>query len=137
MQRWEHFQHSADIGVRGLGDRLDDAFVQCAIALTAVVTEPQRVQPSVAVKIDCHSDDVELLLMEWLNALIYEMSVRKMLFARFDVAIRDGDLAATAWGEHIDIERHQPAVEPKGATLTELKVRETGSGWSAQCVIDV
>jgi tRNA nucleotidyltransferase (CCA-adding enzyme) len=137
MQHWEHFQHSADIGVRGFGDRLEDAFAQSAVALTAIVTEPHRVQPRLAVKIRCHCDDVELLLMEWLNALIFEMSVRKMLFARFDIEIRNGDLLATAWGEDIDIERHQPAVEPKGATLTELEVHESDRGWLAQCIIDV
>ena len=137
MQHWEHFQHSADIGVRGFGESLADAFAQSATALTAVVTELERVQPRSAVNITCHSDNVELLLMEWLNALIFEMSVRKMLFARFDIAIQDGDLAATAWGESIDLDRHQPAVEPKGATLTELEVRETDNGWLAQCVVDV
>ncbi|MDH3713066.1 MAG: archease [Gammaproteobacteria bacterium] len=137
MQYWEHFQHSADIGVRGFGGRLEEAFAQSAVALTAIITEPNRVRPQLAVKISCHCGNVDLLLMEWLNALIFEMSVRKMLFARFDVEIRNGDLLATAWGEDIDIERHQPAVEPKGATLTELKVRETDHGWLAQCVIDV
>ena len=137
MQRWEHFHHSADIGVRGFGERLEDAFAQAATALTAIVTEPDRVQPRSPVKISCRSDDVELLLMEWLNAVIFEMSVRKMLFARFDIEIRNGDLLATAWGEGIDIERHQPAVEPKGATLTELEVLETDRGWQAQCIIDV
>jgi tRNA nucleotidyltransferase (CCA-adding enzyme) len=137
MQHWEHFHHSADIGVRGVGKRLEDAFAQAATALTAIVTEPDRVQPRSPVRISCHSGNVELLLMEWLNAVIFEMSVRKMLFARFDIKIRNGDLLATAWGESIDIERHQPAVEPKGATLTELEVHENDRGWLAQCIIDV
>ena len=137
MQHWQHFQHDADIGIRGYGKSLNDAFAQTAIALLAAITEPEQVQPRTAVPINCHADDVELLLVEWLNALIYEMSVRAMLFARFDVEIRGNTLTATAWGEGIDIQRHQPAVEPKGATLTELKVAETKQGWLAQCVIDV
>jgi tRNA nucleotidyltransferase (CCA-adding enzyme) len=46
-------------------------------------------------------------------------------------------LRATAYGELVDVERHEPAVEIKGATLTALQVREEPGGWRAQCVVDV
>jgi tRNA nucleotidyltransferase (CCA-adding enzyme) len=77
-------------------------------------------------------------LVEWLNALIFEMATRKMLFARFEVAIENHTLAATAWGEAIDLDRHELGVEVKGATCTSLQVcREESGQWSAQCVVDV
>jgi tRNA nucleotidyltransferase (CCA-adding enzyme) len=88
--------------------------------------------------VSCTAADDELLLVEWLNALVYEMATRKMLFARFEVQIESHSLAATAWGEAIDLERHEPGVEVKGATCTSLKVSQEASGrWSAQCVVDV
>jgi SHS2 domain-containing protein len=41
-------------------------------------------------------------------------------------------------GEPVDVARHTPAVEVKGATLTELAVRQEADGtWVAQCVLDV
>jgi SHS2 domain-containing protein len=61
-----------------------------------------------------------------------------MLFSRFDVHIAGDSLEADAWGEPIDVARHAPAVEVKGATLTELAVRREPDGrWLAQCVVDV
>jgi SHS2 domain-containing protein len=49
-----------------------------------------------------------------------------------------GQLRATAWGEPVEVTRHQPAVEVKGATYTELRVQRTeDGGWLAQCVVDV
>jgi SHS2 domain-containing protein len=73
-----------------------------------------------------------------LNALIYEMATRHMLFARFEVKIRGDVLKARVWGEAIDVARHQPTVEIKGATFTELRVWRSGDGlWHAQCVVDV
>ena len=61
-----------------------------------------------------------------------------MLFSRFQVQLRDGQLTGTAWGEPIDLARHAPAVEVKGATLTELRVEQRGPDfWVAQCVVDV
>jgi SHS2 domain-containing protein len=86
----------------------------------------------------CEAPDAELLLADWLNAIIYEMATRHMLFGRYEVTLVEGHLAGTAWGEPVDPDRHQPAVEPKGATYTSLLVhrREDGN-WLAQCVVDV
>ncbi|WP_296225783.1 archease [Ralstonia sp. UBA689] len=135
---WEHFSHDADIGVRGIGDTPEAAFEQAALALTGIVTDLSQVQPARTVNITCTAPDRELLLVEWLNAVIYEMAVRKMLFCRFDVARAEVSLSARATGEALDRSRHAPAVEPKGATYTELLVRQRSDGsWVAQCVIDV
>jgi len=135
---WEHFHHRADIGVRGIAPTLSEAFEQVALALTAVITNPAWVRAETPVTIQCEAPDNELLLADWLNALIYQMATRRMLFARFEVSIHDRRLEATAWGESVDTARHQPAVEVKGATYTELRVAEMrGQRWVAQCVVDV
>lgn len=133
---WEHFAHGSDIGVRGLGASRAEAFAEAARALTAVVTEVRTVAARDAVPIRCEAPDDELLLVAWLDAVIYEMATRHMLFARFEVSIDDHQLAATAWGEPVEVSRHHPAVEPKGATVTALRVAHDTS-WLAQTVIDV
>jgi tRNA nucleotidyltransferase (CCA-adding enzyme) len=136
--RWEHFEHRADIGVRGISSTLAGAFEQAALAMTAVVCDPAQVQPREAVAIDCEAADDEGLLVAWLNALVYEMAVRHMLFGRFRVRIDGRHLAATAEGEPIDAARHHPAVEVKGATYTALRVGRGDDGlWTAQSVVDV
>jgi tRNA nucleotidyltransferase (CCA-adding enzyme) len=89
------------------------------------------------VTIACEAPDAELLLAEWLNALVFEMSTRKMLFSRFAVTLDGGRLRAQAWGEPVDAARHQPAVEAKGATYTGLRVAPADGGWLAQTVVDV
>jgi SHS2 domain-containing protein len=134
---WQHFSHDADIGVVGIGPTKAEAFRQAGVALTAVVTSPAGVRPSVPVSIHCSAQTDSLLLVDWLNALIYEMSVRSMLFADFQVDIAGGELDAVAWGEKVDRERHEPAVEIKGATMTGLAVAPVPDGWRAQCVVDV
>jgi tRNA nucleotidyltransferase (CCA-adding enzyme) len=134
---WEHFPHDADIGLVGLGPTKAEAFRQAAIALTAVVTDPGQVKPETVVVFDCRATTDDLLLLEWLNAVIYEMAVRSMLFGDFSVDIQDGELHAIARGEAVDVERHEPAVEIKGATMTALGVAQVPGGWRAQCVVDV
>jgi SHS2 domain-containing protein len=134
---WEHFPHDADVGVQGWGATAAQAFEQAAYALTAIITHAE-VKPQVLVQVRCEAPDLELLLVEWLNAIIYEMAVRKMLFGRFAVRIDDGRLEGTLWGEPVDVERHAPACEPKGATYTALRVAKNPAGtWSAACIVDV
>ncbi len=136
--RWEHFPHEADIGIRGFGATPAEAFEQTALALTAVITDPASVAPSEMVNFFCEAPDAEMLLVDWLNALIYEMATRHMLFRRFEVQLQQDRLAAQAWGETVDVARHHPAVEVKGATYTALKVaRQPDGTWLAQCVVDV
>jgi len=135
---WEHFRHEADVGVRGLGASPARAFEQAALAMTAVVTDLDLVRPRQQVEIALDCPDPEIMLTEWLNALVYEMATRRMLFSRFEVQIDGEHLAGTAAGEPVDVKRHHPAVEVKGATLTELRVAEEADGsWVAQCVVDV
>ena len=135
---WAHFQHVADVGIRGIGDTLDEAFAEAAVALTAVITDPAKVEARAAVSIERAAPDVECLFLDWINALIYEMATRDMLFSRFELHIDGQHLHAIARGEPVDRKRHQPAVEIKGATFTELKVYRRDDGkWIAQCVVDV
>jgi len=138
QERWEHFHHQADIGVRGFGPTKEAAFEQAALATMAVMTDPRLVQAQDMIPITCEAPDDELLLADWLNALVYEMAHRKMLFSRFEVRINGHRLSANVWGEKVEVARHEPAVEIKGATYTELRVRPTDDGgWVAQCVVDV
>jgi SHS2 domain-containing protein len=137
VPRWEHYPHEADIGVRGIGATREQAFEQAALALTAVVTDPAGVTARAALAIDCEATDDELLLVDWLNALVFAMATRGLLFARFRVTIAGQRLTATAWGEPLDRARHQPAVEVKGATYTTLRVAAEDGRWIAQTVVDV
>jgi len=134
---WQHFQHGADIGVRGIGDSPAAAFEQAALAMTAVIVEPDRIRDAEGVAITCEAPDQEVLLVDWLNALVYEMAARGMLFGRFAVSIDGNRLDGTAWGEPVDRARHRPVVEVKGATYTALSVRRIDGVWVAECVVDV
>jgi SHS2 domain-containing protein len=126
------------MGLEGRGLSPAESFEQAALALTAVICDPGSVADREAVPIECEGQDLELLLADWLNGLVYEMAVRRMLFSRFRVSIGAEGLKGEAWGEPLDRGRHQPAVEVKGATYTGLSVRQGPDGtWTARCVVDV
>lgn len=126
------------MGIRGFGQTREEAFAQAALAMTAIVTHPAKIESRKSVAIVCEEDDDEMLFWYWLSAVLYEMDTRRMLFGRFDVRGVEGGLQATAWGEEVDAARHQPAVEVKAATYADLKVERDSKGmWMAQCIVDV
>lgn len=137
--RFEHFEHGADVGVRGFGSTPAAAFTQIALAVTAIVTDLATLEVAdEVVTVECEAANLDELLFDWIDALVFEMSTRAVLFARFEVDIDDGRLRARMWGTPIDRVRHEPAVEVKGPTYTELRVvHDTTGGWLAQCVVDV
>lgn len=134
---WEHFKYGACIGVRGWGSSKAEAFEQAALAMMAVITAPEAVQVRDTIEIDCEAPDDEMLLVDWLNALVYEMAVRHMVFGRFYVQLNHHHLVAQALGESTSARRHQTAVAVKGATFTTLSVVQVDGGWLAQTVVDV
>ncbi|CAI9086458.1 archease [Candidatus Methylacidiphilum fumarolicum] len=135
--RWETFSHMADIGIRGFGNSPEEALIAVSLALISVITDPQKVSPTSSVSIICQDDSYDLLLYDWLNCLIFKMATENMLFSAFEVELHLPFLRGTAWGETVDREKHNPAVEVKGATFTELFFGQNGNQWIAQCIVDV
>jgi SHS2 domain-containing protein len=137
--RWEHFAHGADVGIRGIGRTPGEAFTQAALAMIAAITELDRIEAREEVAIECAGANLEDLFFCWLDAIVFEVSTRRMLFSRFEIEVENGRLSARLWGEAVHPVRHEPAVEVKGPTFTSLKVSEdaTSGEWTAQCVVDV
>lgn len=135
---WTHFPHEGDVGVRGYGATPAEAFENAARAMTEVVAPLRTIRARETAMVACTASDLEILLVDWLNAVIYEMATHRALFRDFHVVIDGPELRGQLRGEPVDRARHEPSVELKGATLTELKVAQEPNGrWLAQCIVDV
>jgi SHS2 domain-containing protein len=134
---YETFEHEADIGIRGSGSSIEEAFENAARALYSVMVNISRVEPSEKKIVTVTAPDNELLLVEWLNALLSLSDIERMVFSKFEVKISGMNLSGTAWGEKLDTTRHEPGVEVKGATYHMLSVTKRNSTYTAQCVVDV
>jgi len=135
---YESFDHGADIGIRGRGKTLSEAFENGARAMYSLMVEDlDSVIPGRSASVSCESPDREALFVAWLNSLLAESDIERLIFSRFHVEIQSLRLTGTATGESFDISRHQRGIEVKGATFTGLAVRQDGDSWIAQCVVDV
>ena len=135
---YEHFEHTADLGLRVRAADVNSLFAEAATALFAAVVDGiEAVRPDRPVEIHIEGEDLEYLLFDWLRELLYRFDAEHMVFSRFDVSVDGGGLAATAWGEPLDQTRHVLSHEVKAITYHGLSVSEAGSEWVAEVIVDI
>jgi SHS2 domain-containing protein len=134
---YETFEHEADIGIRGFGGSIEEAFENAALALYSIMVNIDSIVPREKKIVTAAAPDQELLLVEWLNALLSLSDIERMVFSKFEVKMERTALSGVVWGERLDRARHEARVEVKGATYHMLSVREQDGRYTAQCVVDV
>lgn len=137
MSKYETFDHVADIGIRGYGKSVEEAFENGAKAMFSVMVDIDEVKPVDEERVSCEASDMETLFVEWLNTLLSVAHLGGRLFCNFKVKITANKLTGSAWGEKMDVKRHHFMTEVKAATYSMLKVEKEDSGYIAQCVVDV
>src|SRR6266446_617970 len=126
---YETFEHTADLGLRIRAGDLATLFAEAAQALFAVIVEDlATVRPVQAIEVRLEENDRELLLFDWLKALLYHFDAEHMLFGKFEVKVEGGSLAATALGEPLDRNRHVLEHEVKAITYHGLSVEKVECG---------
>jgi SHS2 domain-containing protein len=135
---YETFEHTADLGLRIRAADLDTLFAEAAQALFSVVVEDlATVQPAQAVEVRLDGDELDLLLFDWLKALLYHFDAEHMLLGKFAVEVQPDSVTATAWGEPLDRSRHVLDHEVKAITYHGLRVERIDGGWEAEVIVDI
>src|SRR4026209_1362077 len=100
---YEHFEHTADLGLRARAPELNELFEECARALFAAIVEDlESVRPQISVFINIEGDDLEYSLFDWLRELLYRFDAEHMLFSSFQVQVGEHGIRATATGGAVD-----------------------------------
>jgi SHS2 domain-containing protein len=123
MQRFELIEHTADIGIKAYGKDLPEAFANAAFGMFSIIAELDNVLEKESRRVEVAADDVESLLFEWLNGLLYYFDVETLLFKRFDILeLGDTRLVADCHGEKYDPSRHRLKTGVKSSTYHMLEV---------------
>ena len=141
MREWEHYEHTADIGIRGYGSTLEEAFEAVALALFDVMVDVRKVEAKECREVEVEGEDLEALLYNFLEELLVLHDTEGLVFGDFRVEIEKGRegyrLKAKACGEPLS-EKHEPKEEVKAITYHEMEIRQLPDGrWMAQLVPDI
>ena len=139
---YEYLDHTADLGIRGIGTTIEQAFSEGALAMLAAMANLDTIQRVRSVSIHCTAPDLGFLFVEWLNEILYQCQVNDTLLnatrvTRLEQSETGWALEGIAWGETLDLQRHETYTEVKAATLSGLEVRFEKGQHVIQCILDV
>jgi protein archease len=136
---YETFEHTADLGLRAGAPDLDTLFAEAGRGLFSLMIENlDDVQPREEISLAVVGSELDYLLFDWLNELLFLFETRRLVLAEFRVKIADGGLQATARGEPLDSARHRLAHEVKAITYHQLKIEQQPDGaWLAEVIVDI
>ena len=138
MQKpFEIINHTADIGLVVYGNDIKQIFSRAATGLFSLITDVEQIKAGIERQIELSSQDMESLLVDWLNELIYIFEVEHMLFKRFEInSLEDNRIRAVCTGEKIN-RQHRIYREVKAATYHTLSIKKYNHGLRAKVIFDL
>jgi SHS2 domain-containing protein len=133
---------TSDVAFVARGADLEQLFAAAADALLALtLDDPSTLRESERRALQLAEPDLELLLLRFLNELIYLRDAEQLLLRAAALRIASSGAGATLEGElageRIDRARHRLGTDVKAATAHQLRVSSELQGWSARVTLDV
>ena len=133
---YEYFDHAADIGVHAEADSIENLFFTCAEALLHWIGEPPDEPTEVCLDVSVESQDLEGLLVSWLQKLLFLFQDRLLYTSRFlEIDLKDtklkGSVMARVWNQS----SHENFREVKAVTYHQLRVTREGELWGAEIIL--
>jgi len=134
---YELIEHTADVGIRVMAATPDALFETAALALTELMTDVATVEPRLERAMELKEESLDLLLVCWLQEILFLMDTEGLVFSVFEVQIEGAALQATLRGEPFNPEVHPRKSDVKAVTYHHLEVTTHGDGWEARVILDV
>ncbi len=133
--------HTADILFQAEGTTLPELFEQCALAVEESQIDLSKLEQSVKKEWRSENPNLKGLLFDFLDDLLFYKDTEQLLFNKFDIDIKKGEfdykLNVVAYGDILDVKKHQPKVDVKAITMHLFELQKTEQGWKAQVLIDI
>ncbi|HVP29839.1 MAG TPA: archease [Myxococcota bacterium] len=132
---------TSDLAFVARGPSLEALFAAAGDALlAATVEDPSLLATRDERAVDLEEPDVELLLLRFLNELVWLRDAKGLLLRVSGIHVEAGPparLSATLVGEPLSPHRHALATDVKGATAHGLRIEEGPEGFVAHVTLDV
>jgi protein archease len=133
---------TSDITFHAWGRDLDELFTAAADATTNVMVRSlDSIQPSARRAAVVRADALDLLLLRFLDEIIFHKDAATLLLRAGEVHVEtfdhDHQVRAQLRGEPIDVRKHDLAADVKAVTLHDLRVEQRNSEWHAYVTLDV
>ncbi len=133
-------EHTADILIRAWGKTIDEAFEHAGRALFEMMTDISELKSETKYTFKLEAEDLQSLLYDYLDELIYIFDTERIAFTEFKVKIKEVprcSLDCEAWGEKFNPQRHVQKTEVKAPTYAQMEIRKEDDRITLQYVLDI
>jgi SHS2 domain-containing protein len=126
---YEYIDHTADLGIRGRGETLGEAFASAATGLFRYVIDAEDVRGTREIPLEMEAPEADDLLLDWLREWLYRQQVDLLAFEGFEAEVTPGDgdepwrIESVAHAEDYDRDRHGHVHEVKAITYHAIEVQ--------------
>ncbi|MCW3980961.1 MAG: archease [Candidatus Bathyarchaeota archaeon] len=141
-KKFEFLEHTADIYIVAYGRSLEQAFENAALATFEVMTDTDKVDPTVTETVEVEGCDEEALLYSWIENLLVRFDVQRNLYAKFKLDPiqkkgRQMKLRGTIYGEKFDAKKHPQKVGVKAVTYHRMEILKSSNEVSVKFILDI
>ncbi len=135
--KYEFFPHTADVKFRAYGKSLEEAFSNAALALTKIITDPDKVEAKIEKTIEIESEDEKALLYDFLEQFIILLDSEGFLLNSVkELKIENRKLKAKVVGDN-KLEKYETETHIKAVTYQEMEIKKEKDKYYVQVVIDI
>ncbi len=138
---YQYEELGGDVSFIARGKDLSELFYQAAIAMYNIMVDVEKVDKVEEISLEIRASDLSLLLHDWLDELLFITDTKRLVFSDFSVNIIKEDsqylLKGKAFGERLDLSKHNPKTEIKAITYHSLKVQRSEGFWEGTVVLDL
>jgi len=127
---------TSDVMFEVYGGNLKELFQNAAEALFSVICKIKKVKPEEGEEFLIRADNLENLMINWLQALIAIVDTEQKFFSKFEIKeIDETHVRAKLYGEPIRPELGGTVV--KAVTMYKYKLEKTDKGYKVMVSLDI
>ncbi len=127
MKKYEFLEHTADTKLRAYGKNIEEQFSNAALALTAVMFDPEKIEEKITKSIAIKGSDLKSLLYNFIEELLYLIDtqsfiVHKVTGIKISEMNKKHILSATLIGDKIS-DKYENFGSVKAVTYNEMEIK--------------
>lgn len=127
---YKFLEHATDAFVEVKAKDLHEAFLVTANAVINITLDQDKVEEKEKIEFSASGKDLRYLLFSWLEEITFVLITEGFAIKRIEFEIRKKDgytIMAEAYGEPLDLKKHNFKVEIKAPTFYEMKIEQNNS----------
>lgn len=134
---YEIIDHTADIGIKVMGNTLSNVIEKSIMALSALMIGKIKIIGKEERRFNIEEENIEIALVRILEEILYLFENKRFVVSRCKVDKKKNNYKINLKGKLYNKEEIKEATEIKAVTYHKLSVKQLNNHWVATVIFDI